>query len=123
MIGHLPDLRDNVIYSGKKIAVLVMDSLHTNLVQDVERQILGRIPGAHFSETEAAGFASNGVGFRGLNTTQSVEMNTRQNGGNISADLYGYAVRPPVCSGPPCIIPRAELAGKSAEPDLAARIV
>ena len=67
-----------------------MDSLHANLAQDVERQILGRIPGAHFSETEPAGFPSNGVGFSGLNPTQSVEMNTRHNGVNISADLYGY---------------------------------
>ena len=90
VIGHLPALRDNVIYAGKKTEVLVLDSLNANLAQDVERQILGRIPGAHFSETAGAGFPSNGVGFRGLNPTQSVEMNTRQNGVNIAADPYGY---------------------------------
>jgi Fe(3+) dicitrate transport protein len=90
VIGHLPDVRDNVIYAGKKSEVITLDSLHANLAQDVERQILGRIPGAHFSETAAAGFPSNGVGFRGLNPTQSVEMNTRQNGVNLAADLYGY---------------------------------
>jgi Fe(3+) dicitrate transport protein len=90
VIAHLPDVRDNVIYAGKKTEVITLDSLHANLGQDVERQILGRIPGAHFSETAAAGFPSNGVGFRGLNPTQSVEMNTRQNGVNIAADAYGY---------------------------------
>jgi Fe(3+) dicitrate transport protein len=90
VIGHLPDVDDNIIYSGKKTEVIVMDSLHANSAQDMERQILGRVPGAHFSETEAAGFPSNGVGFRGLDPTQSVEMNTRQNGVNIAADLYGY---------------------------------
>lgn len=90
VIGHLPDVRDNVIYNGKKTEVIVLDSLQANLAQDVERQILGRIPGAHFSETAAAGFPSNGVGFRGLDPTQSVEVNTRQNGVNIAADLYGY---------------------------------
>jgi Fe(3+) dicitrate transport protein len=90
VIGHLPDLRDNVIYAGKKSEVITLDSLHANLAQDIERQILGRIPGAHFSETAAAGFPSNGVGFRGLNPTQSIEMNTRQNGVNIAADLFGY---------------------------------
>lgn len=90
VIGHLPDVRDNVIYNGKKTEVITLDSLHANLAQDVERQILGRIPGAHFSETAGAGFPSNGVGFRGLNPTQSVEVNTRQNGVNIAADLYGY---------------------------------
>jgi Fe(3+) dicitrate transport protein len=90
VIAHLPAVQDNAIFSGKKTEVIVMDSLHANRAQDIERQILGRVPGAHFSETEAAGFPSNGVGFRGLNPTQSVEMNTRQNGVNIAADVYGY---------------------------------
>ena len=90
VIGHLPDVRDDVIYVGKKTEVVTLDSLNANLAQDVERQILGRVPGAQFSETAGAGFPSNGVGFRGLNPTQSTEMNTRQNGVNIAADLYGY---------------------------------
>ena len=90
VIGHLPDVADGVIYAGKKTEVIVMDSLHANLAQDVERQILGRIPGAHFSETQGAGFPSNGVAFRGLDPTQSVEVNTRQNGVSIAADLFGY---------------------------------
>jgi len=90
VIGHLPDVADGVIYSGKKTEVIEMDSLAANTAQDVERQILGRVPGAHFSETEGAGFPSNGVGFRGLDPTQSVEVNTRQNGVSIAADVYGY---------------------------------
>ncbi len=36
------------------------------------------------------GFTSNGIGFRGFNPYQSIETNSRQNGYNISADLYGY---------------------------------
>ncbi|MFI5239397.1 MAG: TonB-dependent receptor family protein, partial [Gemmatimonadales bacterium] len=90
VIGHLSDVQQNVIYSGKKTEVLLMDSLRANTAQDIERQILGRVPGANFSETEGAGFPSNGVGFRGLDPTQSVELNTRQNGVGIAADLYGY---------------------------------
>ena len=90
VIGHLPDVQESVIYAGKKTEVLVMDSLRANVAQDIERQILGRVPGAHFSETEGAGFPSNGVGFRGLDPTQSVEINTRQNGIGLAADLYGY---------------------------------
>ena len=90
VIGHLADVADGVIYSGKKTEVIVLDSLHANVAQDVERQILGRIPGAHFSETQGAGFPSNGVGFRGLDPTQSVEVNTRQNGVNLAADVFGY---------------------------------
>ena len=90
VIGHLPATQHSVIFAGKKTEVIVMDSLRANLAQDVERQILGRIPGAHFSETEGAGFPSNGVAFRGLDPTQSVEMNVRQNDVNIAADLFGY---------------------------------
>ena len=90
VIGHLSAVEHSVIYAGKKTEVIVMDSLHANLSQDIERQILGRIPGAHFSETQGAGFPSNGVAFRGLDPTQSVEMNVRQNGVNIAADLFGY---------------------------------
>lgn len=90
VIGHLPAVQQSVIFAGKKTEVIVMDSLRANVAQDVERQILGRIPGAHFSETEGAGFPSNGVAFRGLDPTQSVEMNVRQDGVNIAADLFGY---------------------------------
>src|SRR5262249_11968602 len=90
VIGHMPAVMHNVVLTGKKTEVIVMDSLRANVSQDVERQILGRIPGAHFSETEGAGFPSNGVAFRGLDPTQSVEMNVRQNGVNIAADLFGY---------------------------------
>jgi Fe(3+) dicitrate transport protein len=90
VIGHLPGIHQGLIFAGKKTEVIVMDSLRANLAQDVERQILGRIPGAHFSETQGAGFPSNGVAFRGLDPTQSVDMNVRQNGVNIAADLFGY---------------------------------
>ena len=48
----------------------------------------GRIPGASFSETQGAGFPSNGVGFRGLDPTQSVEMHIQQNGVSIAGDLF-----------------------------------
>lgn len=90
VMGHLPDVEESIIYAGKKTEVLVMDSLRANVAQDIERQILGRVPGANFSETQGAGFPSNGVSFRGLDPTQSVEINTRQNGIGIAADPFGY---------------------------------
>ena len=52
--------------------------------------MIGRIPGVSISETESSGFTANGIAFRGLNPYQSIEMNTRQNGDNISADIFGY---------------------------------
>ncbi|HLZ15631.1 MAG TPA: carboxypeptidase-like regulatory domain-containing protein, partial [Cyclobacteriaceae bacterium] len=88
-MGYMED-HESVIYSGKKTEVLLLDSLDANTAQNNPRQILGRVPGANYSETEASGFPSNGIGFRGLSPTQSTETNTRQNGYNITADLYGY---------------------------------
>ena len=89
-MGHLKEVNEEVIYSGQKNEVLIMDSLDANTAQDNPRQVLGRVPGSNYSETEGSGFPANGIGFRGLNPTQSVESNTRQNGYNIAGDIYGY---------------------------------
>jgi Fe(3+) dicitrate transport protein len=88
--GHMNDVHDGVIYSGKKNEVIVLDSLVANTAQNNSRQALGRVPGANYSETEGGGFPSSGIGFRGLNPNQSIEMNTRQNGYNLASDIYGY---------------------------------
>src|SRR3954468_24711442 len=88
--GYMPDIKEGVIYSGKKNEVLLVDSLDANKAINNTRQILGRIPGLNIVETEESGFTANGIATRGLNPNQSIEMNTRQNGYNISADVYGY---------------------------------
>ncbi|HLZ15936.1 MAG TPA: TonB-dependent receptor plug domain-containing protein, partial [Cyclobacteriaceae bacterium] len=90
-MGRLDEVHNGAIYSGKKTEVLLVDSLDANTAQNNPRQVLGRIPGANYSETQGSGFPSNGIGFRGLNPTQSVETNTRQNGYNLAADIYGYS--------------------------------
>src|SRR6185369_7036511 len=89
-VGHLPEEKDGVIYAGKKNEIIISDSLDANKAINNTRQILGRIPGLNIVETETGGFTANGIATRGLNPTQSIEMNTRQNGYNISADIYGY---------------------------------
>ena len=88
--GHMPEIRDGIIYAGKKNEVIIVDSLDANKAINNTRQILGRIPGLNIVETESGGFTANGIGTRGLNPIQSIEMNIRQNGYNISADIYGY---------------------------------
>jgi len=90
-MGRLDEIHDGAVYSGKKTEVIILDSLDANAAQNNPRQVLGRIPGANYSETQGSGFPSNGIGFRGLKPTQSVETNTRQNGYNVAADIYGYA--------------------------------
>ena len=89
-IGSLPDIRGTEIFAGKKTETIQVDSLPMNTAQDVSRQLFARTPGANITETANSGFPSNGIGFRGLNPVQSVEMNVRQDGVNIVADLYGY---------------------------------
>jgi len=89
-MGHMPETYQGVDYSGLKTEVLVLDSLNANKAQDNFRETLGRLPGSNYSETEGGGFPSNGIAFRGLIPTQSTEIQTRQNGYNISADVYGY---------------------------------
>ncbi len=89
-VGHLPEKKDGIIYAGKKNEIILVDSLDANKAINNTRQILGRIPGLNIVETESGGFTANGIATRGLNPSQSIEMNTRQNGYNISADIYGY---------------------------------
>ncbi len=89
-VQTIEPVHDGAVYAGIKSEVLVLDSVQANTAQNVTRQVLGRIPSANVSETENQGFPSNGFGLRGLTPTQSVEMNTRQNGVNIAANLYGY---------------------------------
>jgi len=89
-IGRFKDYNGQIIYAGKKNEVIVIDSLDANKAVNNTRQIIGRIPGANITETETGGFTANGIGFRGLNPYQSIETNTRQNGYNVSADIFGY---------------------------------
>ena len=89
-LGHLPETKNGIIYAGKKSEVILIDSLDANKAINNTRQILGRVPGLNIVETESSGFTANGIATRGLNPTQSIEMNTRQNGYNISSDVYGY---------------------------------
>ncbi len=89
-VGHLLDVQNGIIYAGKKNEIIIVDSLDANKAINNTRQILGRIPGLNIVETESSGFTANGIATRGLNPVQSIEMNTRQNGYNISADVYGY---------------------------------
>ncbi|HQT92488.1 MAG TPA: TonB-dependent receptor, partial [Candidatus Kryptobacter bacterium] len=89
-IGQMKDYGGGVIYAGMKNEVLEIDSLDANKAINNTRQIIGRIPGVDITENEMGGFTANGIGFRGFNPYQSIETDTRQNGYNISADIYGY---------------------------------
>ncbi|HEX8279330.1 MAG TPA: TonB-dependent receptor, partial [Segetibacter sp.] len=89
-IGHLNEVQRPVIYAGKKTEVVIVDSVDANKAINNTRQILGRVPGLNIVESETGGFVANGIGVRGLNPVQSLEMNVRQNDYNVAADIYGY---------------------------------
>lgn len=89
-IGHFNEVNGSTIYAGKKTEVIEVDSINANKAINNTRQILGRIPGLNIVESETGGFVANGVGIRGLNPVQSLEIDVRQNGYNLAADVYGY---------------------------------
>ena len=89
-VTSLPERHGALLLTGTKTEVILVDSMGANAAQNVARQVLGRVPGLVVAETEGGGFPSNGIAVRGLNPTQSIEMNVRQNGVGIAADPYGY---------------------------------
>jgi Fe(3+) dicitrate transport protein len=86
---RMPEIKDNVIYSGKKNEVLKLSNINGNLTNNNAREIFARIPGVTIWENEGSGIQIN-VGVRGLSPNRSWELNTRQNGYDISSDVFGY---------------------------------
>jgi Fe(3+) dicitrate transport protein len=86
---RLPEVKDNVIYSGKKNEVLKLAEINANLATNNAREIFSRIPGVSIWENDGSGIQIN-IGVRGLSPNRSWELNTRQNGYDISSDVFGY---------------------------------
>ena len=86
---RMPEIKDNILFSGKKNEVLRLSNLNANLTNNNAREVFARIPGVTVWENEGSGLQIN-VGVRGLSPNRSWELNTRQNGVDISADVFGY---------------------------------
>lgn len=86
---RMPETLDNVIYSGKKNEVIKLSSIQANLTTNNAREVFSRIPGVSIWENDGSGIQIN-VGVRGLSPNRSWELNTRQNGYDISSDVFGY---------------------------------
>ncbi|MBC7438550.1 MAG: TonB-dependent receptor, partial [Flavobacterium sp.] len=78
-----------ILFSGKKNEVLKLSNINGNLTNNNAREIFARIPGVTVWENEGSGLQIN-VGVRGLSPNRSWELNTRQNGVDMSADVFGY---------------------------------
>lgn len=86
---RMPETKDNVLFSGKKNEVLKLSNINANLTNNNAREVFSRIPGVTVWENEGSGIQIN-VGVRGLSPNRSWELNTRQNGYDISSDVFGY---------------------------------
>lgn len=86
---RMPEVKDNILFSGKKNEVLKLSNINGNFTTNNAREIFSRVPGVTIWENEGSGIQIN-VGVRGLSPNRSWELNTRQNGYDISSDVFGY---------------------------------
>lgn len=88
-IERLPEIQGTVIYSGKKNEVIKVSLLDADLSTNNTRQIFGKVPGVSIWENDGSGIQV-GISTRGLSPNRSWEFNVRQNGCDISSEMYGY---------------------------------
>lgn len=88
-VERLPEVKDNIIYAGKKNEVVKLSTSTANLAQNNSRQVFAKVPGVHVWESDGSG-VQMGIASRGLSPNRMWEFNTRQNGYDIAADPFGY---------------------------------
>jgi len=88
-MARMPDVKDNIIYAGKKTEVIQMDRINADLSTNNSRQVFAKVPGMSVWENDGSGIQV-GVATRGLSPNRSWEFNVRQNGYDISPDIFGY---------------------------------
>ncbi len=86
---QMPEVVGTNIYAGKKNVLIVLDNVQGNVVTNVMRQVLAKVPGIHIWESDPSGIQI-GIAARGLSPNRSWEFNIRQNGYDIAADPFGY---------------------------------
>jgi Fe(3+) dicitrate transport protein len=88
-IERMPEIKDNVIYAGKKSEVTILDKINADLSINNTRQIFSKVPGLNIWENDGSGIQTN-ISTRGLSANRSWEFNVRQNGYDISSEAFGY---------------------------------
>lgn len=84
-----PQVKGTVLFVGKKNEVLKLSAITANLTTNNAREVFSRVPGVTIWENDGSGIQIN-IGVRGLSPNRSWELNTRQNGYDISSDVFGY---------------------------------
>jgi Fe(3+) dicitrate transport protein len=88
-IDRMPDMKENVIYAGKKTEVIQLDKINADLSTNNTRQVFAKVPGISIWENDGSGIQA-GIAARGLSPNRSWEFNVRQNGYDISSEVFGY---------------------------------
>lgn len=88
-ITYMEEVEGTSIMSGKKNEVLDLKKLNANLTTNNNRQVYGKIPGITVWENDGSGIQT-AISTRGLSPNRSWEFNVRQNGYDISSDVFGY---------------------------------
>lgn len=86
---NMQEIQDNIIFSGKKNEVIHISNTNANTINNNVREVLSKVAGVSIWENDGSGIQIN-IGFRGLSPNRSWELNTRQNGYDISSDIFGY---------------------------------
>ena len=88
-IFRLPKIQATDIFSGKKNEVISIASSTADLSTNNSRQLFGKVPGLSIWENDGSGIQT-GIATRGLSPNRSWEFNVRQNGYDISSEVFGY---------------------------------
>jgi Fe(3+) dicitrate transport protein len=88
-VGRMPIMKNNVIYAGKKTEVILLDKTAADLSINNARQVFAKVPGMSVWENDGSGIQI-GIASRGLSPNRSWEFNIRQNGYDISSEVFGY---------------------------------
>ncbi|MFM2195838.1 MAG: hypothetical protein RL092_1438, partial [Bacteroidota bacterium] len=87
--GNMPAIDGVRVQGGKKSNFVNIQAQNVDLSSNNSRQLFARIPGISIWESDGSGIQA-GVATRGLSPNRSWEFNVRQNGYDISSDVFGY---------------------------------
>jgi Fe(3+) dicitrate transport protein len=86
---RLPVIQGTDIFAGKKNEVINLSASTADLSTNNTRQLFSKVPGLSIWENDGSGIQT-GIATRGLSPNRSWEFNVRQNGTDISSEVFGY---------------------------------
>lgn len=82
-------IKDGILFSGKKNEEINLANSGSNTATNNSREVFGKVPGLSVWENDGSGVQIC-IAARGLSPNRSWEFNNRQNGYDISSDVFGY---------------------------------